>query len=161
MRKSLLHARREAFYVAVRRGVVISKLTECLACTGHGAWPSVRTFVHAVDLRWCDIVERLATLCACLCMGACVCSGQIFSSKAMPRGSFGYWLLIVFVGTIISTAILVMIGLVIFESYRAFKFATLYDDIRCVPCGGVVNVEALEGGTGGLGVGPNDHSYSH
>jgi hypothetical protein len=69
----------------------------------------------------------------------------------MPRGSFGYWLLIVFVGTIISTAILVMIGLVIFESYRAFKFATLYDDIRCVPCG-VVNVEAPEDGTGGWGL---------
>jgi hypothetical protein len=50
----------------------------------------------------------------------------------MARGSFGYWALIVFVGTIISTAIVVMIALVIFESYRAFKFATLYDDIRFV-----------------------------
>jgi hypothetical protein len=50
----------------------------------------------------------------------------------MARGSFGYWALIVFVGTIISTAIVVMIALVIFESYRAFKFANLYDDIRYV-----------------------------
>ena len=64
-----------------------------------------------------------------------VCRGhQIFSSKAMSRGSFGYWALIVFVGTIITTAIVVMIALVIFESYRAFKFANLYDDIRWVAC---------------------------
>ena len=48
----------------------------------------------------------------------------------MARGSFGYWLLIVFVGSIITAAITVMIGLVIFESYRAFKFATLYEDVR-------------------------------
>ncbi len=57
---------------------------------------------------------------------------QIFSSKAMSRGTFGYWLLIVFVGAIITTALVVMIALVIFESYRAFKFANLYDDIRYV-----------------------------
>jgi hypothetical protein len=57
---------------------------------------------------------------------------QIFSSEALSRGSIGYWFLIVLVGATITASIAVMIGLVIFESFRAFKFATLYEDVRCV-----------------------------
>jgi hypothetical protein len=48
----------------------------------------------------------------------------------MARGSVGYWTLIVFVGAIITMSIAIMVALVIFESYRAFKFANLYEDIR-------------------------------
>ena len=72
----------------------------------------------------------LSILFAVVAVAAAAAVVQIFSSKAMARGSFGYWLLIVFVGSIITAAITVMIGLVIFESYRAFKFATLYEDVR-------------------------------
>jgi hypothetical protein len=73
--------------------------------------------------------------CAWLRLLLCSCTRQVFSSEALPRGSFGYWLLIVFVGTTITVAIAIMILLVIFESFRAFKFATLYEDVRWVLCG--------------------------
>jgi hypothetical protein len=59
---------------------------------------------------------------------------QVFSSKALAPGSVGYWLLIVLVGSIITLSVLVMLALVVFESYRAMKFATLYTDIRWVRC---------------------------
>ena len=55
---------------------------------------------------------------------------QIFSSKALSPGSFFYWLLIIFVGTTIVLAIVVMAVLVMFESYRAFKYSKLYEDVR-------------------------------
>ncbi len=59
---------------------------------------------------------------------------QVFSSDALEHGSFGYWLLIVFVGTTISLSFAAMLGLIVFESFRAFKFASLYDDIRSERC---------------------------
>ncbi len=55
---------------------------------------------------------------------------QIFSSKALSPGTFFYWLLIIFVGTTIVLAIVVMAVLVMFESYRAFKYSKLYEDVR-------------------------------
>jgi hypothetical protein len=52
------------------------------------------------------------------------------------RGTCRYWALILFVGGTMTCALLVMLALVIFESYRAFKFATLYDDVRWVVTAG-------------------------
>jgi hypothetical protein len=60
------------------------------------------------------------------------CVSQMFTSGAVRDGSAGFWALVVFVGGVISFAILAMFVLIGFETVRAFRFAHLYQDIRCV-----------------------------
>ena len=50
----------------------------------------------------------------------------MFSSGGVHEGSWLYWLLIVFVAGVISLSILVMFILILFESYRALRYSTLY-----------------------------------
>lgn len=57
---------------------------------------------------------------------------QIFTSGALNSSDGFYWVLIVFVGGVITIVILAMFILIIFESYRAFKYSKLYEDVRCV-----------------------------
>ena len=52
--------------------------------------------------------------------------GMIFSSGALTQGSWGSWLLTVFVAGVISLSILVMIILILFESFRAVRYSNLY-----------------------------------
>jgi hypothetical protein len=59
-----------------------------------------------------------------------VCYWQMFTSGAVRDGSAGFWALVVFVGGVISFAILAMFVLIGFETVRAFRFAHLYQDIR-------------------------------
>ncbi len=51
---------------------------------------------------------------------------QVFSSGAIPIGSASYWFLIVFVAGVIALAIAAMIGIIAFESFRAFRYSGLY-----------------------------------
>ncbi len=87
-----------------------------------------------------------ARVCVCACGGAAVwcclsptsrhvvSSSQVFSSNALSHGSFGYWVLIVFVGSVISLSLFVMTAIIVFESYRALKFSALYEFARYGSC---------------------------